>query len=65
MNTQNFVIVKTRRDLSGKDITKEWNFLMADYELETIKYKKAKQNFVFVVGHALLYGTLAALVNLK
>ena len=64
MNTD-FVMVKTRRDLSGKDITTEWNVLMADCKLKENKYKKAKQNFLFILGHAACYCAIALLSNRK
>jgi hypothetical protein len=63
MNTD-VIHVRPRRDLNGKDISKEWTVLMADAKISEKKYQKSKQNLFFIVGHVLLYGVIV-MFNLK
>ena len=41
--------------------SKEMEILFAEDKLNTIEYKKAKQNFIFVGVQALLYGAIVVL----
>jgi len=57
----NFVIKETKKDLNGKDISKEWNALFVDFKLKEIERKKKMQTGVYMVLGSLMYFTIVIL----
>jgi len=65
MYTPNFVMVKTRKSLDGRDITNEWNALMFNQKKQEIAFKEKTLNFIGLCVGAGLYGLIAVLANRK